>query len=1802
MLRDLWRQRARNLAAAVANGSREHREINHAASLIRQDYNDRFLVELLQNANDQARRGEIFDSTVVVIRTERLLAVSNGGQVVTQSNLERLSSLADSDKDGVLIGNKGVGFKAVYQVTDTPEIFSASAGTPVTGTLNLRDHFHVGLALEKKPFNNKKLTEAIEADIHEFFTTNDGIAKALKARGAETPMNMIRPELEHVAGFKFPLERTADDLANRISELNIPEEFMDCIGTLVVLPLRDQTAETAAEQAIERLVGSTDVSPGQLELAIMFLPGVGRVIVIDQVRGIHWTFFREFKDVTSSIRNATISVIHPDGTQHDTRYWMVQRDAMDCAEAVACERRIVIEDALREFGLEAWAVGDRLPVTVALLMLPDGSAAPLGAPGRFCLGLPTQQSTGLPAHVDARFFATISRTALDFGKPYNSLLLDVATELLEQLLEHLRQSERLEDRRTVTLALHRSSGAFADRVFAMGGVADGKVILAWGGSRFHLRAKCRLPHSDEIILLGFIHDALPEGSKFLRGLPEAGLLRSASVALESLDLPALEATPHPWLQQVDDEDFNFFTSAIEVAAKFHRSDGPKFWEGFITSLLDCFVPKEIYRLRWLPVGSSKLATPSQRAFLPTAAEADSDEVEVVDVPTRIAGRIRLLDGTAITLRDGKGLSKLALRLDEKRLVRRPRKTELLELALFPELEKAAAEDGDAALELFGQAVSWIASMKEVSRKNLSCKSAMVPVVSPTLRGYSWTKASDVYLGEGWGLTAQHDLLLGKAYPDKRVMPLGTLRTLIELGNSGISGWRKAVETMGVVGVPRIIVFDKGRPPLKSYNSRLYAAHNLSLGSEDHDSTYQDYVSYIAKTTTTKWAHQFSLNVDSLLWIDGLEVVERRQHVVDLMLKHPESFRASSTVTLRRIDSDDDPRPVPSMWAFALSQLGWPVFPAEQGAGGALTRVSNAELWCLSARSRRAVFSRIINVVPHSFVEASALLEALGVSSMEDASPEKLFNALSGLALRLDDERMHRRQDALSLANELYGQIVERLEKNPFLKFPTPILLPLRRDSSLESVNPRDDAVLIVIDDEPSRSRHVAGIERAYRIPISRDASSDAIYSLFSRSFGSERVILTSTAKVDVHFTPSSKASIKFLDWLQQNYPRAEVAVELAAMLTFGNERSERSTRVDSVSRNWKAFERLELVFGLFGNFGVSGFYDRPKNRLWVSSSLQEHEIISLTWEQAGAWSRFLWMGYASALKDGHSRPFLHELGITEVEIVGVADDAGLHRATSVKGLAPAVLAARCHAVPGMTLDEAAAWLASVGDSAEDVAREFDRPDLVAVLKEALGLRFPDDELHVIRYLNVPWNLWQDAVQRRDTKRHVFGESVRRYQNSRSHLIAVAREIGVQESSIDLETLGKTIAMALAAPVPDSVKHLPLDASNAETIALREVGEVLSSFAAIKRRLDKLPTPPWEGNLPLSEGSTARGVRLFRDVEAFTRAIESTTSVKAVVQVAVRLAASLFEKVEPTVVLADAQLQARMQGEWAHVFAALSNLRSLLIVSAPETVKRLSAIQAFGRPSTLESLLRKLPDIPRTKLESPPPKQSVLGVDLTDAELLNDLSSGADGALGAILAEAAKRDLDPLILAGRRNPLPVSPGGGGSGGGGGGSGGWAANGKMNQEPQTVGDLGEALVHEWLGRKLGEHYGPDCWVSKARERYGLPKSGIDGLGYDFKVSDPEGRLFGKPVSTFLIEVKSTTTDGSGPFPMSSSEWNHARQCAQGDGETVYVILRVFEADRNPRIGDAVLNPFAAHCRGEVLLADKELWITVAPLVSD
>lgn len=1805
LLRDLWRRRAAVLAANVAAAVREHREIAHAATLIGEDYHDRFLVELIQNANDQALLGDAPGSTVVVVRSEHFVAVSNGGQVVTARNLERISSLADSDKTGLLVGNKGVGFKAVYQVTDGPEVYSASEDERETSVLH---RLAVGFALERRPFDEPAVRAAVEHDLRLFFEENEGLARLLSEAGHEDPTAAVLPELEEAAGFKFPTHRGGEALSRRLEALRFPAGLRPMARTLVVLPLRDEEASRTTERVVDALVGEGKDGRAQAELAVLFLAGVGRIEIIDHVRERHWSFSCA-RAAGVEGPEASVVVRRPDGTERVSRYWTASRDVFDCDADEALSRRLVVDRALRHFGLEAWSPDDPLHVTVALPQPNGPKVGPLGPSGRFCLGLPTEQSTGLPAHVDARFFAKINRDGVNFdqGEGYNGLLLDVATEVFGDLLARLRASASLDTRRAATLALHRpygEPGALAERVYVDGGIADGEVVLGWRGDAYLKRAECVVPFDEERALLPLLDDALSSTPDATGALPERQLVVNALDELVSMGIDLLGDTiPHPWLATKGGD-----ASVVETAARLHRDDGSAWWEPFIDGVLRAFPRAEQVELlrgqRWLPTGAADLSKPESRVFLPAPTDPSADDEEVTDVPPRVAATLRLVDGSKLRLReDGRALTPLAARLADAKLVRRPRKVELLEDALFPALAEAVeAADEALALDLFAQAVAWIASMKDASRKKLETADALVPVrVNGELR---WMEPGVAYFGNGWGLDDEHDRLLAAAYPDARVIPLSELTARIGLPPAaGEDAVLQVAEALGLASRPRVLTLRLSNPnPLVGARRELTLPKPPTSDVGEADALLAEYLRHLCGYGTTA---QYTVHhgLGSVCWIDGLDREESRLPIFDLLLTHADHYAPRASTYLRRQSGHIEHGVVPQLWAFALSTLGWPLVPVERGVGGEARRVPASEAWLLADGSRRTAFAKLVNVVPQRLASAWPLLHKLGVWTVENAPVSRLVHGLETLAARLDRDHLDVHRDALSLARELYSQIEER--GDGAYAFPSSVTLPLLRSGRLCAVASDDEDATVLFDDDPGRTKHVAGAALAYRVPVGRDAKVDRLHGLFAAAWGDARVIRASTAPVDLGFQSSGGAPESLLAWLARLFPHTEVAVDLAVLLTLGGDRALRTERV---SRNWRLFRELEIEFGSFASPAIRSFYDRPRGRLLLTSTMKDDppSVVAATWELAGARSRDLWESYARALRDSTTVAFLREREITPVEIIDVADAAGLHRAHSIEGVECAILAAFVHLDLGDDLSDAAAWWATVERTPQAVAEALGRPEVAPEIERAVRLPQPEGEVHLVRILGLPWASWHAAVERRDGRIFHFEWSVARYRVVIGHLVAVVREIVARSSGTDLAAVGAVLDAARQEPAPRAVAGVPPEDAEADRAALDTMLRWLKSLPELAEWLRRLPPPPWPDELPVPDDTrkvTKRSVLLYRDHPTSSRQGEAKGTVDAVLAVAAELAPVLGEAVDPRVIAQESSVARLVTGAWANVYAALAALRDALLPVAPATVGRLSEVRAFRDPTRIEPLRAKLPELTKDQPKKPPPKVEVLGVELSNEELRGDLAAGSAGSLGSKLALAAARGVPPGLLNAARRPIPAAAGGGGgpSGGGNGGKGGSGkGGGKPTREPEIVGDLGEALVHEWLTRELGEHYGPECWKSRARERYGLPAEGDDGLGYDFEVCDPSGKLFPGSAARVLIEVKSTRTDGGGPFPMSRNEWDTARRCHEAPDGSLYVIVRVFKADTDPLIGDVLRDPFAAHRRGEVQLAERDLWVTVSPPV--
>ena len=128
---EVIRERARAVVRGVLNDEvGSWRWLKKLIATTTKEYRGGFLHELIQNGFDahpaDARDGQLAIHFYEDEGEHGVLYVANGGNPLSRSNFEKMASLGDSDKEiGVGIGNKGVGFKSVFQICSVPEVYSA---------------------------------------------------------------------------------------------------------------------------------------------------------------------------------------------------------------------------------------------------------------------------------------------------------------------------------------------------------------------------------------------------------------------------------------------------------------------------------------------------------------------------------------------------------------------------------------------------------------------------------------------------------------------------------------------------------------------------------------------------------------------------------------------------------------------------------------------------------------------------------------------------------------------------------------------------------------------------------------------------------------------------------------------------------------------------------------------------------------------------------------------------------------------------------------------------------------------------------------------------------------------------------------------------------------------------------------------------------------------------------------------------------------------------------------------------------------------------------------------------------------------------------------------------------------------------------------------------------------------------------------------------------------------------------------------------------------------------------------------
>ncbi|MFH8691195.1 sacsin N-terminal ATP-binding-like domain-containing protein [Streptomyces anulatus] len=361
------------------------------------DYRGRFLLELLQNAHD-AHPADRNDGRVHVLLDEDegehgTLYVANAGNPFTWDRVDSVSKLSCSDKVvGEGIGNKGVGFRSVLQISAEPEIYSArpDGGTPAV----------------------------LDGYCFRFATPDD---LSLLLGDAE----LVRRATEEFPPFQlpFPVSVVPETCATLALAGHV---------TVIRLPLRSEIARGEARRRIDELASSG--AP-----AMLFLERLERLVLerrADDV--VERTELTRREGRWSAVPDVPAAGGAPAVSLAQVDLGPAGRFVLVRGTVPAARLRVTVAGAVDDVGLDdSWTQWSTPAVIeIALPVVPTS----LGRVYTF-LPLGDDVTAPLAGHLNAPFYTKTDRTGYDREHPLNAMLLDAAAETCLTAAAALRASE-----------------------------------------------------------------------------------------------------------------------------------------------------------------------------------------------------------------------------------------------------------------------------------------------------------------------------------------------------------------------------------------------------------------------------------------------------------------------------------------------------------------------------------------------------------------------------------------------------------------------------------------------------------------------------------------------------------------------------------------------------------------------------------------------------------------------------------------------------------------------------------------------------------------------------------------------------------------------------------------------------------------------------------------------------------------------------------------------------------------------------------------------------------------------------------------------------------------------------------------------------------------------------------------------------------------------------------------------------------------------------------------------------------------
>lgn len=626
----------------IKNGTRNYQTVASLNAQVAQEYRGRCVLELLQNAHDALAEPTPDDarriSFVLSTSPEPVLLIGNTGRPFHHDDFKGICQLAQSPKDpNKSVGNKGLGFRSVLEVSGRPEIWST---TPPDSDMCFSFRFDPAvidrikaagqdLALHglvvPSPFDpNSPLVDWSPEQLRQF-----------RASVAERKID-VDQEANSLSPYQLPLQVQA-----------IPpdvQRLLDGHATVIRLPL-DGGSMLASEDAVQSVRKQLD-DLGDAK-SVVFLDNLAELVM-------------EVDGDRQSIRRTVCSdrgvVGHPRISQR--RLQVHSKGASPESEA------------LRHFRMWSRVVGGnddphgaehiRSAVSHLPNRWPEVRQALVGVAvedtleqvaGVFVIFLPTERVTGTGAHINAPFYGSLDRRQINFEEKYNVLILDAVLDLCLDTVGELKGSDK-----------SWTAKAIVDIVASIGSV---------GGERWHLMCKlltraegrCSQLGNQAVILCdngwrtpqeARVMPTVLEGNEIGIGWRQSAAF---SVVSEVLDgrMEAVERLLRAFHPSSSPTDQEWINTVERVARQIGREELSVTWDDFLRSLRKVLpdrllskpvpdIPDLLAGARLLPTSDGRLiaASSSTKLFFRPIQGIDDLDEPVQDVPQALQGRLAFL--------------------------------------------------------------------------------------------------------------------------------------------------------------------------------------------------------------------------------------------------------------------------------------------------------------------------------------------------------------------------------------------------------------------------------------------------------------------------------------------------------------------------------------------------------------------------------------------------------------------------------------------------------------------------------------------------------------------------------------------------------------------------------------------------------------------------------------------------------------------------------------------------------------------------------------------------------------------------------------------------------------------------------------------------------------------------------------------------------------------------------------------------------------------------------------------------------